>query len=114
MVGALPESLAEFARGSSKKTYETCKNNLSGCARQIFIDGAILCCMYMLALYVIDGVKPTYDFLWKRAFKFMMLFMICSLVLRFFDVDYQDALSRGTAVVIAAKFVTALIPTSPQ
>lgn len=92
---------------STKKTYENCKAEPGHCFRQVFVDGAVLVGMYVLALWLIDGVAPNWEYRTK-VYKYMALFVACSFTLRYMELDFADALSRGAAVVIAAKFVSAL------
>lgn len=102
------------AKGSTKMTYDKCKEDRTRCLLQVIIDGIALVSMYMLAIYVIDGTVITMKYLKNQAAKYMLIYTVCSFVLRYLDVDYEDALSRGAAVVIAAKFVTALAPDAPK
>lgn len=106
-------SLQLLAKASSKVRLDKCKEDRVACLQQIVTDGVALVSMYMLALYVIDGVVPTVDYLQHHALKYLVLYVTCSYVLRYLDVDYEDALSRGAAVVVAAKFVTVLQAAKP-
>ena len=100
--------LDRLLKSSTKKTYDNCKAAPGLCAQQIVLDGLVLVAMYMMALYLIDGVKPTWEYVRTHVVKYMTLFIATSFVLRFMEVDFADALSRGAAVFIAAKFLSAL------
>lgn len=110
-IGDVLSKIDVTARQSSKATYSQCKTDPRACMRQVLVDCILLVAMFMVGLYVIDGVAPTLEYLQQHVLKYTVVFALCSFAMRYLDVDYGDALSRGAAVVIAAKFVTALSPT---
>ena len=95
------------------KAPATCKENLRECVKRVATDVVVLVSMYTLALYLIDGVTLDAEYMLTNVPKYAILFFFGSLIMRYLDRDDADALSRGAAVVIAAKFVSALAPKSP-
>lgn len=98
---------AQDAARHTHNRVKPCKTDTGKCFQQVAIDGFALVLMYVAAAYLIDGQIPGPAYAANIA-KYMILFVGGSFVLRYLDVDYADAIPRGAAVVIAAKFVGAL------
>ena len=77
--------------------------------RQALRDAALLLGMFAVAQYAMDRRVPSADDLPKIA-AFLVGYVICATALGAMGAEYEDALPRGAAVVIAAKFVNGLSP----
>lgn len=73
-------------------------------AKKTAVDAASLAALYSLGMYVVDGELPGY----YTIIKFLVLFMTATVVLHAIDASYVDAIPRGMAIVIAAKYVNSL------
>ena len=103
-------TIKDNLKDSSKLRLDKCKEDPATCLQQIVVDGLAIVAMYILALYVVDGLPPSSAYVQNNAIKFLGLYISCSYLLRYLDVDYEDALSRGAAMVVAAKFVSVMAP----
>ena len=84
-----------------------CCHHKAGCLCRTVADGALLLGMFAVAQYATEGRIPTTADLPKAAV-ILAGYVVCSMALRLMDADYEDALPRGAAVVIAAKFINGL------
>lgn len=87
-----------------KKPYDECQDDPTACYRQIAVDSLVLMGMYVAGMYAADGRMPTP----QTMATFLGLFVGSSVFLRFLELDYADALSRGAAIAVAAKFIGVL------
>lgn len=68
------------------------------------LDGVMLAALYSLGMYFTDGSLPgTYALV-----TFMALFVFSTALLHAVDAEYADAIPRGAAIVIAAKYINSL------
>lgn len=67
-------------------------------------DAALLAFMYSLGMYVVEGALPT----GINVLTFMGLFVVATTMLHLVDAEYAEALPRGAAIVIAAKYINLL------
>jgi hypothetical protein len=79
-------------------------NNTRIIIKKNVVDGAALATLYAFGMYVADGELPGYH----TVIKFLVLFMVATTVLHAIDAPYVDAIPRGIAIVIAAKYVNSL------
>lgn len=104
-------TIIDLAKESSKSAFDRCKQSPGVCIRQVLIDAFVLIGMYSLTIYAIEGPDLfTVDYAKTSLAKYFVLYVACSFVLRYLDVDYEDALSRGAAMLIAGKMVTVMAP----
>lgn len=79
-------------------------------ALEILRNGLLLAGLYALGLVLIDGQVLTLDYVRTNLALFAALYVGAVMVMRAVRLEYEDSLSRGVIVVIAAKFVSALVP----
>jgi len=68
------------------------------------VDAVALATLYAFGMYVVDGDLPGNHTL----IKFMVLYLTATTVLHAIDAPYVDAIPRGMAIVIAAKYMNSL------
>lgn len=103
--------LFNIAKESTKSRYDRCKEDPGVCIRQILVDACLLIGMFCLVTYAMDGSSIfTYAYAKEKLAKYFVLYTLCSFALRFMDTDYEDALSRGAAMLISSKMIGAMQP----
>lgn len=105
------QPLISVARTSSKAAFDKCKDAPGECVRQILIDVTVLIFMFGLTVYAAEGINVfTKSYFHNKVSKYFVIYVLCSFMLRYLDTDYEDALSRGAAMLISGKLISIMNP----